>query len=361
MISRILAAGAMALIVATPAAAADRAPKPPATSYKAPRAGDGRADLQGTWTNATLTRLERDPKFGGRITLTEAEAAELEGRNNKLIELGNRPTDPNATVADLPADCSGGRGRDCNYNAAWTDPGTVVMRVAGQPRSAFISTTPNGRIPEMTPEGRARLQAAMSRRTARINDNPETRSLGERCILSFGNSAGPVMLPLLYNNTYEIVQTKDNVAIVVEMVHDVRNIRMNTREHLPPTVRPWLGDSVGWWEGDTLVIETTNYHPAQNFRGASENLKVTERLTRVANDRLHYAFWVEDPATWKEGWGGEYEFARSNGALYEYACHEGNYGLANILSGARTEERTGVKTAPTNIDQAGGESGEDES
>ncbi|HEY8573596.1 hypothetical protein [Phenylobacterium sp.] len=361
MFSRFLAAGALAILLSSPALALDRAPKPPPTSYKAPRAADGHPDLQGTWTNATLTRLERDAKFGSRIELTQAEVDALEGRNKQLIELGNRPTNPNATVADLPADCSGGRGRDCNYNAAWTDPGTVVMRVAGKPRSGFITTTPNGRIPAMTKEGQARMQAAMSRRgRGSINDNPETRSLGERCILSFGNSAGPVMLPLLYNNTYEIVQTKDHVAIVVEMVHDVRNVRMNAK-HLPASIRPYMGDSIGWWEGDTLVIETTNFHPAQNFRGASENLKVTERLTRVAPDRIHYSFWVEDPTTWVEPWGGEYEFGKSNGALYEYACHEGNYGLENILSGARSEERTGVKTAPTNIDQAGGEDGGDES
>jgi hypothetical protein len=183
------------------------------------------------------------------------------------------------------------------------------------------------------------------------SDNPETRALGERCLLSFGNSSGPVMLPGLYNNTYQVVQTRDQVVIDVEMVHDARIIRLDATQHLPASLRPWMGDSIGHWEGDTLVVETTNFHPEQVFRGASAHLKVTERLTLVGKDRLHYAFWVEDQTVFSQPWGGEYEFARSKGPVYEYACHEGNYGLVGILQGAREEERTGVKTAPTNVDQ----------
>ncbi|HEY8615323.1 hypothetical protein [Phenylobacterium sp.] len=351
-------AAALALALASPTLA--EAPRPAPNGYQPPRAADGRPDLQGTWTNASLTRLERSARFGEALILTEARAAEWEGRNKALLELGARPTDPNAQVKDLPADCSDGRGRDCNYNSAWTDPGATVMRVGGKPRSGFITSTADGKVPPLTAEGRRRLQAAMAvRASGRMNDNPETRSLGERCLLSFGYSAGPVMQPLLYNNVYEIVQTKDHVAIVVEMVHDVRVVRLDGQRQ-PPQIRPWMGDSVGHWDGDTLVVETTGYHPAQTFRGASANLKVTERFTRVAADRLHYGFWVEDPTTFTQPWGGEYEFARSSGPLYEYACHEGNYGLANILAGAREEERTGVKTAPTNIDQGGGEGGEEE-
>ena len=348
---------AIALTLAGALPRADHAPQP-VTSYRAPRAADGHPDLQGTWTNASLTRLERNGKYD-HLILTEAEAAQVEGKNQKLLALASRPTDPKALVKDLPADCSDNRGRDCNYNAAWTDPGTSVMRVAGKPRSGFITTTPDGRVPPMTAQGRARIQAAMARRGGgRINDNPETRSLGERCLLSFGNSAGPVMLPLLYNNTYQLVQTRDAVALEVEMVHDMRVVRLGER-HRTDGVRPWMGDSIGWWDGDTLVIETTNFHPQQSFRGSGPKLKVTERLTRVGPDRLHYGFWVEDPETWTTGWGGEYEFSRSPGALYEYACHEGNYGLANILSGAREEDRTGIKTAPTNIDQGPAGEGED--
>ncbi len=348
---------AAAVLIATPALAADQAPRP-VTTYKAPRAADGRPSLEGVWTNASMTRLERNARYGKDLVLTEADVQRIEGRNQKLIELGDRPTDPNAKVTDLPADCSGGRGVDCNYNAAWTDPGSTIMRVAGQPRNGYITTPADGRVPmrkdvSVSPFGR-RLPAGMS-----ASDNPESRALGERCLLSFGNSSGPVMVPGLYNNTYQFVQTRDSVAIVVEMVHDARIVRLNAR-HRTDGIRPWLGDSIGWWEGETLVVETTGYHPQQTFRGASENLKVTERFTRVGPDRMHYGFWVEDASVFAQPWGGEYEFNRIKGQVYEYACHEGNYGLANILSGARAEERSGVKTAPTNVDQRAAQEGEED-
>lgn len=333
MLRAILAAAAL---VASPALAADQAPRP-VTSYKAPRAGDGRASLEGVWTNSSMTRLERNPRFSKDLVLTEADVARIEGRNRKLIELGDKPTDPNAKVTDLPADCSGGRGVDCNYNAAWTDPGSTVMRVAGQPRSGYITSTPDGRVPmrkdiQVSPFGR-RLPPGVE-----INDNPESRSPGERCLLSFGNSSGPVMIPGLYNNTYQFVQTADHVAIVVEMVHDARIVRLNAR-HRTDGVRPWLGDSIGWWDGDTLVVETTNFPKIQAYMGSWERLKVTERFRRVAKDRLHYQFKVEDPSIWVEPWGGEYEFAALQGLVYEYACHEGNYAMPGILAGSRAADR----------------------
>jgi hypothetical protein len=336
---------AAAFLAATPALA--QAPRP-VTTYHAPRAADGHPDLQGTWTNASITRLERNPRLGAHLALTEAEAAAAEHQTQAVTELANSPTKAGATVKDLPADCSGGRVTNCNYNAAWTDPGSTIMRVAGQPRSGFITSTADGRVPPLTPDAQKRLREAMAARRGHVSDNPETRALGERCLLSFGSSSGPVMTPVLYNNTYQIVQTRDRIAIEVEMVHDVRVVRLGATAHLPPAIRPWMGDSIGHWEGETLVVETTNYHPQQSLRGASEHLKVTERFTRVAPDRLHYAFWVEDPTVFTAPWGGEYEFSRSKGALYEYACHEGNYGLVGILQGAREEDRTGIKTAPTN-------------
>jgi hypothetical protein len=192
------------------------------------------------------------------------------------------------------------------------------------------------------------------------SDNPESRALGERCLLSFGNSSGPVMTPGLYNNMYQIVQTRDAVVINVEMVHDNRIVRLNTKQHLPASVRPWMGDSIGWWEGETLVVETTNYHPEQSFRGSTEHLNVTERNNPVGHGRMHYAFSVEDPTVFAQPWGGEYEFSRIKGQVYEYACHEGNYGRVGILEGARAEDRSGVKTAPTNIDQKAAQQGEDD-
>jgi hypothetical protein len=313
-----------------------------ASAATAPRTTDGRPDLEGTWTNASLTRLERPSEYGNRTVLTPREVSALEKKNQELVALGNKPTDPKATVKDLPADCSGGRGNNCNYNAAWTDPGTAVMRVHGEPRSSFITFPVNGRIPGYTPEAVANGSAA--RRYGpplpaglNQNDNPETRALGERCLTSFGYSAGPVMLPLLYNNTYQIVQSRDAVAIVVEMVHDVRIIRLNA-PHRADGLRPWFGDSIGHYEGDTLIVETTNFPQAQQFMGSWENLKVTERFTRTNGDRVLYQFKVEDPSVWLQPWGGEYEFSKAGGMLYEYACHEGNYALADILAGARAEE-----------------------
>jgi hypothetical protein len=343
-----LAAG---LALTTAAVAEDHAPRP-VTTYKAPRAADGHPDLQGVWTNASLTRLERNPRYGKGLVLTAEEAAKVEHKNDAVLAVAAKPTDPKATVLDLPADCSDGRGTNCNYNAAWTDPGTTVMRVHGEARNGFITTTPDGRVPMrkdikgLGRFGQRALPAGMA-----PSDNPETRALGERCLLSFGNSSGPVMMPVLYNNTYEIVQTKDQVSILVEMDHDVRIVRMGAKQHLPANIRPWMGDSIGWWDGDTLVMETTNFNPEQVFRGASEHLKVTERLTPVGPDKMHYAFWVEDPTVFAQPWGGEYEFSRTKGPVYEYACHEGNYGLVGILQGAREEDRTGHKTAPTNVDQ----------
>jgi hypothetical protein len=303
---------------------------------------NGRPDLEGTWTNATLTHLERPAEYGNRAVLTPQEVSALEKKNSDLVALGNQPTDPKATVKDLPADCSGGRGENCNYNAAWTDPGTQVMRVHGEPRSSFITFPNSGRIPSLTPAAVA--GGSVLRRYGpplptglRQNDNPETRALGERCLTSFGFSAGPVMLPLLYNNTYQIVQSQDTVAIVVEMVHDVRLIRLNAH-HRADGLRPWFGDSVGHYEGNALIVETTNFPESQVFMGSWRALKVTERFTRVASGRLLYQFKVEDPATWTQPWGGEYEFSPAGGRLFEYACHEGNYGLADILAGARAEE-----------------------
>jgi hypothetical protein len=319
-----------------------------AASYEPSRSADG-PDLEGTWTNASLTRLERPAEYGDRGVLTAQEVSALEKKNSDLVALGNKPTDPKATVKDLPADCSGGRGENCNYNAAWTDPGTTVMRVHGEPRSSFITFPDNGHIPAYTAEAIA--SGAAVRRYGppvppglRQNDNPETRALGERCLTSFGYSAGPVMLPLLYNNTYQIVQGKDTVAIVVEMVHDVRIIRLNAA-HRADGLRPWFGDSVGHYEGNSLVVETTNFPPAQTFMGSWKNLKVTERFTRVAEGRVLYQFKVEDPTVWTQPWGGEYEFSRAGGMIYEYACHEGNYGLQDILAGARAEDAEAAAVA----------------
>jgi hypothetical protein len=320
--------------------------------YKVPRLADGHPELEGVWTNATATRLERPANYGDTLLMDKAEAAKQENatfaRNARINAPTAKETTENwkelAKGPDKLDECRGGSlGTACGYNAGWTDPGDLIMRVDGQPRTSLITFPANGRMPPRVagaPRPRAVVESSESGPEivrAGQNDNPEGRSLGERCIMSFGISSGPVMTPQLYNNTYKIVQTKDTVAIWVEMVHDMRLVRLNS-QHRTDGVTPWMGDSIGWWDGDTLVVETIGFNPKQNLRGGDKNIKVTERFTRVAPDRLHYAFKVEDPTVWQSAWGGEYEFGATNG-IYEYACHEGNYGLEGILAGARNEER----------------------
>ena len=281
-------------------------------AYRAPRTSFGAPDLQGSWTNDTQTPLERPAMFGARLVLTPKEAEDLERAG---------------PIARGPL--FGGFGN-------FTDPDSFnrVMRVNGQPRTSLITTTPEGRIPapRNTP-----VYAPYDATSARQNADPETRSLDERCIKAPGFVNGPVMLPGLYNNNYRIVQSRDAVAIEMEMVHDVRIVRLNAK-HRPDGVRPWFGDSIGWWEGDTLVVETTHFPQAQAFRGAWRDLKVTERFTRTRDDALLYRFTVEAPERWASAWGGEYEFKPSRGPLIEYACHEGNYTLTGVLAGARFEQ-----------------------
>jgi hypothetical protein len=215
-----------------------------------------------------------------------------------------------------------------------------VAIVNGERRSSLVVDPPDGRVPALTPEARKRQAERMAAFRSRGEyDHPELRPLGERCLLSFGSSSGPPMLPnYFYNNNYRIVQTRDHVMILVEMVHDARIIRIGG-EHGPKHVRTWMGDSVGRWEGDTLVVETINFHPSQTFRGASENLKVVERFTRADANTLLYRFTIDDPGTFTKPWSGEVPFRASGETIYEYACHEGNYAMSNVLSGERAQEK----------------------
>jgi hypothetical protein len=340
LITRILLTAAVAVFGSSLTLTA-HAGDPPAkkSAWRAPRTQDGQPDLQGNWTNATLTQLEREPQLGTRLNLSEDEAARIEGTAAEHVEENAKPTDPKLGIQDLPKDCGYGfTGTNCGYNNFWVDRGTQVIRIDGQPRSSIITQPANGRIPQMTTEARQRTAARGAARRGRGTDGPETRSLGERCLMSFGSSAGPPMLPLMYNNTYSIVQNKDTVMILVEMVHDARIVRLGGKP-LPKSVKRWMGDSIGRWEGETLVVETTNFHPLQSFRGSNENLKVIERFTRTAPDNILYQFTVEDPSTFAQPFSGELPLNATPGKLYEYACHEGNYALPGILAGAREEER----------------------
>jgi hypothetical protein len=321
-------------------------------SWKAPRNEYGYPDLQGNWNNATITPVERPAEFGDRRALNDQEANKLEGAAVARVDEGNKPTDPKKGIQDLPVNCAPGfSGTNCGYNNFWVDSGSLVVRVNGEKRSSIIVSPANGRMPAMTADAQKRFAARMasfrSGGGAGMADGPEIRPLGERCILSFGSSAGPPMLPSMYNNNYQIVQSKDRVIILVEMVHDARVVRIGG-EHLPSSVRLWMGDSIGHYEGDTLVVETTNFRPEQSYRGSGDNLKVTEKFTRVAPNQILYQFTVEDPATYVQPYSGELNMNATRDNLYEYACHEGNYALPGILAGARQEEAQATKKISPN-------------
>lgn len=321
-----------------PATAADQSATPQ-KSWKAPRTADGHPDLQGVWTNATLTPLERPTALGDRLVISDQEAAALERKEAEFMAEGDKPTDPSHGILDLPTDCGKGfTGVDCGYNSFWIDPGSKMITLNGRKRSSIIVEPANGKVPPLTDAGKLRLAKLYAPYRPGGADGPEARPLGERCLLSFDSSAGPPMLPLLYNNNYQIVQTPDVVMIYVEMVHDVRMIRMNATPR-PAAVRQWMGDSVGHWEGDTLAVETTNFREDQSLRGSSRNMKVTERFTRTDPNQIQYRFTIEDPTAFTQSWSGELAFNASSEKIYEYACHEGNYALPGILAGAREQER----------------------
>lgn len=315
-----------------------------ADAYKAPRTPLGQPDLQGNWTNATITPLTRPAKFGTRNVLTPEEARAQEQATAEQVKRADAPTDPNLKVTDLKnADCGadGISGFNCGYNQGWKDPGTTVIDFNGEKRASILIEPANGQLPAPTPAAIARRKARMAAGAA---DGPEARGLGERCLLSFGSSAGPPMLPLMYNNTYSIVQTPDAVLIEVEMVHDTRIVRLNAK-HDANGLKSWMGDSIGWWEGDTLVIETINMRPEQGLRGGSGAAKITEWLTRINPTTIRYRFRVEDPDTYTAPFAGEVAFRTTKGQVYEYACHEGNYAMTGILSGAREAEKAGRSNA----------------
>ncbi|WP_411288935.1 hypothetical protein [Phenylobacterium sp.] len=316
------------------------------SAFKAPRTAFGQPDLQGIWTNATITPLERAATYGARGVHTPQEVATLEGETSARVAASLAPSTDLDQKEIKTCEVRGFSGVDCGYNAFWVDPGTKIMRMGAEPRTSIINSTADGRLPTLTAAGQARgAERAKNRASGRSFEGPEGLSLGERCILSFSSSAGPPMLPLLYNNTYQIVQTPEAVMILVEMVHDTRIIRLTDR-HGPTGVRQWMGDSIGRWEGDTLVVETVNLRREQSFRGASEAVKVTERFTRINPGQIRYAFTIDDPATFTQAWGGELSMNATKGPLYEYACHEGNHGMVGILGGARVQEKdTGKVTA----------------
>jgi hypothetical protein len=290
-------------------------------SAAVPRTPDGHPDFQGTWTTSTLTPLERPAEFADKPILTEQEAKNYETR---LLTEGNRDRRDGGVDADL------GRA----YNEFWYDRGSHVVQTR---RTSLIIDPPNGKIPALTPEAQKRQAALAEYRRQHPGDGPEDYSLANRCIL--WATAGPPMMPGPYNNNYQILQSQGNVTIVVEMIHDARIIPTDGRPHLPSSVRQWMGDSRGHWEGDTLVVDTSNFTNKTNFRGASENMHLIERFTRTDANTIMYEFTVTDPSSFTKPWTVQIPMKRSTEPVLEYACHEGNYAMEGMLGGLRAEEK----------------------
>jgi len=319
-------------------------------------------DISGTYDVATLTPLERPDAFGDNLFLS-TEAAEAIAANIARLRANDAKTaDPNRAAPEKGGNVGG-------YNLFWIDLGQSANIVDGKFRTSIITSPQNGQLPRMTEYGAKRLQGFLDdwrihwrtpdpsvgkndgtawwlREAGGIGpyDHMEQRPLAERCIIGSRSTAGPPMLPNLYNNYKRIIQTDSHVMILTEMNHDARIVRMNGT-HRPDSIKTWLGDSIGRWEGDTLVVDTTNFTKLPPLSGADEHLHVVERFTRMADGGLLYRFEVNNPGIWSTPWTGEYAWPARTDKVYEYACHEGNYALGNIMRGARLLEAEGQTTA----------------
>jgi hypothetical protein len=312
--SRLLAATVAAAALATVAVAGQA---PNGANKPLPRTPWGDPDLQGIWSIATITPFERPATLAGKPVLTEEEAAELEKQTLKTNNQDRR--DGAGTDTDLAR----------AYNDFWWDRGTKVVSTR---QTSLVVDPPDGRVPALTLEGQKRATA----RAARGYDSWEDRSLWERCI-----TRGLPMIPGPYNNNYQILQTPGYVVILHEMIHDVRIIPLDGRPHISPAVRQWFGDSRGRWEGNTLVVNTTNFTDKVSFRGSTEGLHLIERFTRTDGGTVKYEFTIDDPKTFTKKWTAAIPMTNTDEQIFEYACHEGNYGMVNLLSGARVQEKTG--------------------
>jgi hypothetical protein len=332
-----LAGLAVALMTGTAAWAADKA-------YAPPRTKDGRPVLEGVWSNAALTNLQR-PAGVTKLVVSKDEAEAL-AKANPFVQLIEAESGESDTGDGLLDDGNADRG----YNAFWIDPGKMLGKVKGEYRTSWIVEPANGQMP-LSDAGRAKVAAVRAERQKILFQGPEALPIPERCLIGFSGTGGPGMLNPMYNNNYHIVQTPGSVVINVEMVHDARVIPIGASKaeaqamHAPAAVKKWLGDAVGWWEGDTLVVETVNVRGEQGRSGPiylSDGGKVTERFTRVGPEEIFYEFTVEDPAYYTQAWKAELALNARQDQVYEYACHEGNYAMPGILGGARKQEAEGV-------------------
>jgi hypothetical protein len=304
-------------------------------TWTAPRTADGQPDLQGVWDFRTITPMERPVALGTKEFFTDEEAAIWEREENRRQDRDN--IDPETGGLQYP------RGGVVPYNEFWYDRGNKVV---GTKRTSLIVDPPNGRLPEMTPEGKKRAdRRAEEQRETQLGrphaDSYEDRPLQERCIM--GLNAGPPMHPGAYNNNFQLFQTPGQVVILTEMVHDARIIPLDGRPH--GNIRQWKGDSRGRWEGDTLVVDTTNFKRETSLPNSGANLHLVERFTRTDANTLLYEFTVEDPTMWTRPWTAVVPMRKSDDPIYEYACHEGNYAMASILAGARAAEKAAGEAA----------------
>ena len=335
---------ALVTVIAVLSLATSAGAQPSAAEGATLRTPWGDPDLQGIWNNSTITPLERPRSQADKPFWTPEEAAALEQQAADGVNRQNAPS----VVRTEPLPVGGNVGA---YNSFWTDQNTSVV---GTMRTSLILDPPDGRLPPLTPEALARITSPESRHLADVNDGrvpadgPEQMGLSERCLWYRGIPS----IPTGYNNNYHFLQTPDYVVILQEHIHDLRVIFLDGRPHLPPHMRQFAGSSRGRWDGDTLVVETTNLRqpfirrwnrPEHSLsRGwLSEAVRVTERFTRTGPDTLDYQFTVDDPETWTRSWSGALPYARTDGPMFEFACHEGNYGLLNIMAGSRAEEAGG--------------------
>lgn len=314
------------------AAQAPKSQNSPTSTWTPPRTADGQPDLQGVWTNNSVTPLQRPRELGAKEFYSEAELAEIQKQQRERLS-----RDYDEDEGEPPANHSGVPGapvENVHYDHAQFGLDWLQSTVAWNRRTSLI-VGPEGTIPPLTPEARTRLAARAAQEKGHEFDSAKTRPLEARCITRAGN--GPPLLPSRYNSNLQIVQGPGYVAIETEEIHDVRLIPLDGRPHLPKNIRQWSGDSVGHWEGNTLVVDTTNFTDLTPFPGA-QNLHVVERITRTDQDTMLYQFSVEDPGYWTKPWSGEVLIKKITGQIYEYACHEANYGLENTLRGARVAE-----------------------
>ena len=320
----------IAVVLLAPVPVAGQASSTAADTSTASRTTWGDPDLQGVWDFRTITPLERPDDLAGQEVLSDEEAATFEREQNRRQ---NRDLiDPVKGGAIYPPESEGGV---VPYNEFWYDRGTTVVE---SKRTSLIVDPPDGKIP-YTPEARPQPRGTGPRRE-RGSDAWTDRSLWERCL-----TRDLPRLPGAYNNNLQIFQTPAHVVILNEMVHEARIVPLDGRPHLEPHIRQWQGDSRGHWDGNTLVVDTTNFTDKTNFRGSRENLHLVERFTRVDADTLLYEFTVEDPSTWTHPWTGALPMAKNDGQMYEYACNEGNRGMYNLLAGARVQEKTAADAA----------------